>query len=286
MPVDVAVLRRLYAVPPGEFVAARNAAAKELRAAGDKDAAVEVAKLRRPPVEDWALNAVAVDHADQMGAALDAAARMRDAQAAAVEGREGADVRGAVADLREHSQRVVSLAADAVARTGRAPGAMVGTLTARLAEVAANEAAAEQLRDAHLGSESVETVGLFAGLTPPPRARAKKDDRAASPPVRTKRDRAAGTTASGGSRPDARTRRRLERAVAAAEKAQAAADAALAKAEERVEAAGEAVTEAEAAVETARARLVAAQDEQRTAVEESAQAQAALEAAESALAAG
>ncbi len=38
----------LYAGRPEEFVAARNALAKALRASGDKAAAAEVAKLRRP----------------------------------------------------------------------------------------------------------------------------------------------------------------------------------------------------------------------------------------------
>ena len=180
MPVDVAVLRRLYTGPPGEFVAARKTAAKELRAGGDLETAAEVAKLRRPSVQDWALNTVAVEHGDEMAGLLDAAARMREAQAAAVERREGADVRAAVAELRERSQRVVFLAADAVAEAGRAPGSLLGTLAARLTEVAANEMAAEQLRNGHLGSEAVEAVDLFAGLTPPP-TRASKPARAAQP---------------------------------------------------------------------------------------------------------
>ena len=37
----------LYVLPPEEFTAARNALAKELKAAGDKDGAAEVSKLRR-----------------------------------------------------------------------------------------------------------------------------------------------------------------------------------------------------------------------------------------------
>jgi hypothetical protein len=287
MPVDLAVLRRLYTGPPSEFVAARNAAAKELKAAGDRETAAEVAKLRRPSVQDWALNTVAVEHRDEMGAALDAAARMRDAQAAAVEGRGGSDVRGAVAELRERSQRVVSLAADAVADTGRAPGSLLGTLAARLGEVAASETAAEQLRAGHLGSESVEAVDLFAGLTPPP-VRAKQADREASPPERPGRGQRTKAETGTSERPrrDAQTTRRLERAVAAARKAQVAADAALVKAESRVEAAGEAMTAAEATVEAARSRLAAARDEAHAASEQSVEAHAALEAAEAALAEG
>jgi hypothetical protein len=290
MAVDLAVLRRLYTGPPEEFVAARTATVKELRAAGDRPTAAEVAKLRRPSIQDWALNSVAAEHADAMGAALDAAARMRDAQAAAVEGRGPSDVRSAVAELREHSQRVVSLAADAVSRTGRAAGSLLGTLAARLAEVAANPAAAEQLRNGHLGSEAVEAVDLFAGLAAPPRRARKADPAPPAPESSKSRSRSKPATeepaeAAGERelRVDARTRRRLERAVAAARKAQSAADAALGKAEARQASAEQAVTAAEAALDDARARLAAAEDERAAAAATSAQAQAALEAAESEL---
>ena len=39
----------LYALPPEQFVAARIALAKEIRARGDRVEASRVAKLRRPP---------------------------------------------------------------------------------------------------------------------------------------------------------------------------------------------------------------------------------------------
>src|SRR4051794_33762768 len=48
----------LLTVPPDEFVAARNALAKSLRAAGRKQEAAAVAALRRPTAVDWALNMV------------------------------------------------------------------------------------------------------------------------------------------------------------------------------------------------------------------------------------
>jgi hypothetical protein len=49
----------LYAGPPEEFVAARDALAKRLRADGDRATAAEVAKLRRPTATAAALNQVA-----------------------------------------------------------------------------------------------------------------------------------------------------------------------------------------------------------------------------------
>ena len=49
---------------PAEFVAARNALAKKLKADGHRDEAAAVAALRRPTVPDWALNSVALQEPD------------------------------------------------------------------------------------------------------------------------------------------------------------------------------------------------------------------------------
>ena len=49
----------LYQRVPGEFVAARNQLVRELKKAGEKDRAAEVAKLRRPSVGAWAVNQLA-----------------------------------------------------------------------------------------------------------------------------------------------------------------------------------------------------------------------------------
>ena len=49
----------LYGLDPGEFVAARNALAKQIKAGGDKARGAEVAKLPRPSIVAWALNQAA-----------------------------------------------------------------------------------------------------------------------------------------------------------------------------------------------------------------------------------
>ena len=48
----------LYGLPLKDFVAARNALAKELKAAGRRDEAAAVAKLAKPTVAAWAANQV------------------------------------------------------------------------------------------------------------------------------------------------------------------------------------------------------------------------------------
>ena len=49
----------LFDLPPTEFIAARDALAKQLKADGDAGAAAEVKALRRPSVAAWAVNQVA-----------------------------------------------------------------------------------------------------------------------------------------------------------------------------------------------------------------------------------
>ncbi len=49
----------LYEVPPAEFVKARNALVKSLKAAGQREAADRAAKLTRPTASVWATNQVA-----------------------------------------------------------------------------------------------------------------------------------------------------------------------------------------------------------------------------------
>ena len=98
----------LFAVPPDEFVAARNALVKRLKAAGERDRAAEIAAWRRPTPVDWALNQVARDDAEAVERFIETAAAARDAQAAALSGRRE-DLRAAVAEVRESSATVAAL---------------------------------------------------------------------------------------------------------------------------------------------------------------------------------
>ena len=50
------VAQELYALVPEEFTAARNARAKEAKAAGDAELAAQVQALRKPTAGAWLLN--------------------------------------------------------------------------------------------------------------------------------------------------------------------------------------------------------------------------------------
>jgi len=262
--IDAKVLGGLFATPPSEFVAARNALAKSLRAGGGRDAAARVAALRRPSWVDWALNTLAADHNDEVARFADAAANLRDAQAASIEQRDGPDLRAALSELRAAVSGLSKLSAGVLAEVGRPPDS--AEVAARLGEVAASPSAVEQLRAGVLGSEDPDEPGPFADLRPAqsPKRRAttaasswsSKADPAGARPAHQGKERAAEV-------PDELAARRAEREARQAEERRraeeeaahraAAAEAAAAQQRE------EERTAAEADVETAEAALAAAE---------------------------
>lgn len=76
----------LYRIDPSEFVEARAALVKQLRAEGRKDEAKAVVKLRKPSVASWALDQVAVDRPELIEAALVAGDALQAATTETLEG--------------------------------------------------------------------------------------------------------------------------------------------------------------------------------------------------------
>ena len=250
-------LDELFSVAPEDFVAARNRLVKEWRAAGRRDEAKAAAALRRPSVADWALNAVAREHASDAGALVDAAARLRTVQADAVEGR-GGDVRSALTDLRAASTKVHRRADEVLSRAGRDRAAQAAALSTRLNDITANEAAAAQFGAGRLGSAPVDEVDPFAGLEA---VSATATRAPARPAGRTGRRRPTEPAEEPEPKPDPEARRRraveerrLRDALTAARRARASAEAALAKADAAVDAARRALDDAEGRRDEARSR--------------------------------
>lgn len=81
-----AVADELYGLPPGDFTAARDERAKAARAAGDRELAERIRRLRRPTLSAWAGNLLARDqpeetqHLLQLGDALRQAHRDLDGE--------------------------------------------------------------------------------------------------------------------------------------------------------------------------------------------------------------
>ena len=74
------VAQELYALVPEEFTAARNARAKEAKAAGDAELAAQVQALRKPTAGAWLLNQLVRRQADEVQQVLDLGAQLRAAQ--------------------------------------------------------------------------------------------------------------------------------------------------------------------------------------------------------------
>ena len=217
-------------------------------------------RLRRLGLPDWAFNVVAGEHGDEVARFVAAAEDVRQAQAAAIEGRDGPDVRTTLHELRERTSRLVALARAAVERSAHtSTTASTGELTARLAEIAGNPAEADHLAAGLLGAEDPGVADLFAGLVPsrrPSRRKAAaKPTAAASPPPAPTRS----------AKEEAVERRARVRELATAERQQvaaaktvAAADAAVGKAEAELAAAQERLAAATAAKQEAADALTAA----------------------------
>lgn len=285
------MLRELYATPPPDFVAARNDRVKALRRDKRRDDATALAALRRPGWDDWALNAVAASDRDVVEGFAGAAADVREAQSAAIEGREGPDIRTALKELRDRSGQLVRLAEGALTGAGRQAGA--GEINSRLSQLATNDVAVAQLLAGVLGSGDTAPKDLFGGLEPAASSSAatkKRSSSKAAAPTKRGASSATSTVAEPEVDPAVERAARAERerreaALAeanrehgAALKARQRADADLAKAEAAVDKARMLLQDAEAARETAQAEhddAVAAADAAAARVEE---ARAALDA--------
>lgn len=108
----------LYGLPLEEFTPARDALAKELKAAGRKEEAAEVKALRKPSLAAWALNRAARDHGDAIDQLRVAGADLRAAQDEALSGDAGR-LRDAGRALAGEVDRVATLAGDALRSAGR-----------------------------------------------------------------------------------------------------------------------------------------------------------------------
>ena len=149
----------LYELPPEVFTAARNALAKELKAAGDKEAAAAVAKLRRPSVGAWALNQVARQQPYLIETALEAGAALRAASDAAASG-NAKGLREATAAERAAGQAVAKAAR---AHIGDRADALSPALLGTLRVAALDDDIAEQLRTGTLTTEH-EQAGFGFGV--------------------------------------------------------------------------------------------------------------------------
>ncbi|GLI03927.1 hypothetical protein [Phytohabitans aurantiacus] len=165
----------LYALPPRDFTAARNARAKEAREAGDSDLAKRITALGKPTMTGWLTNQLVRERPDEIRALLELGASLREATAslAGDELKELSRQQRQVVQALVRQARALADAAGHPATEDTARG-LEQTLHAALAD----EAAAEQLNAGHLtGVLSPTGFPGDSGATPVTRATgARKGD--------------------------------------------------------------------------------------------------------------
>lgn len=71
---------RLYALPPDQFISARDAAAAAAKAAGETKLAADIKRLRKPTVSAWAVNLLSRRAGDTLKALIELGPRLGKAQ--------------------------------------------------------------------------------------------------------------------------------------------------------------------------------------------------------------
>jgi hypothetical protein len=259
------------------FVARRDALAKQLKAAKRTDDVATVKALRKPRVNAWALDALALADPDETERLASAVATMAEAQSG-----RGGDVRQATAQLRAVVGEVAAAATRLAAEAGHKID-QANLVPALLVVVGEPEALAELRAGRLVDIPTASGMGLLAAA--PPNARAAS---LYAVPDLPSGDAGAGDAPPVDAKAVAAAQRKLDDAESAMDTAQAAADTAddaVRDAEGDAEAAENRLRQAEQDVRDARATLREAQRDARAAAQRrreteraTARAQAALDA--------
>ncbi|HWL91275.1 MAG TPA: hypothetical protein VNP90_07905 [Actinomycetota bacterium] len=153
------VARGLFALPPEDFVAARDRLAAELKDAGKTDEAAEVKKLRRPSIVAWAVNAASREGPEEVAALREAGQELRRAQRKTLSGGGGEDLRAATDARRALIQTLADAGVRAIGARG---GAHRDAIAATFDAASVDDELGERLRTATLEREARPTAGFGA----------------------------------------------------------------------------------------------------------------------------
>ncbi len=195
--VDVdAEIGRLYELPPGEFVAARDELGRRLRAQppDDRAAAERVRGLRRPTVAAWAVNQVARRHAELVAELVESGDRLHQAQRRALSGLRDSGLRAAAAERRERLDRLVAAASRVLVEAGRPPEPHRDAIAATFEAASVDPEAAAAVRR---GTLAHELRPRASRRTRPPDARPTGPDGWTRPSGASSRPPGAGRTTCG-----------------------------------------------------------------------------------------
>jgi hypothetical protein len=234
-------LDQLYGVELDAFIPERKRLARDLKEAGDGEAAAEIAKARKPTVAAWALNQLARAHRRDVDLLLDAGHRLRQAQEGVVGGADRAAFEQAQKTERDALRRLTQQASELL---GGASSQSLSQISSTLRAAAVSEEGRELLaRGRFTAPLEAEGFDVFGALPPrPDRVRSPEGD--AAPGRRAKEELR-----------EAKARvRELQRAVREAEREAAKLEAEWKDSEAAAEAARAELAEAESKLEQAERR--------------------------------
>ena len=185
-------LDEIYRDPPEEFVAGRDRLVKELRAAGKRDEATAVGKLRRPTEAAWLLNRTALSSPAEVAEFAEASRDLERAQADAIDGgdAEAAGWRAAASREREAASAVVEVARSIHRDLGRSSNARVLELVTETLRAAVGDPELRQgVTSGRLErQQSGATLGALASPGVTPARRRKRPARAGREVERARRE--------------------------------------------------------------------------------------------------
>jgi hypothetical protein len=237
----------LYGLPLERFVAERTALARELRSAGRRDEAAEVAALRKPSVAAWAVNQLVRTQGKAVEELFAAGDALRAAHDDVLAGQGDAEsLRKAVARERAAVEALTKTTRGLLTTQGHELGAaIIDRVSDTLNAAALDDDARAQVRDGRLERE-LRHVGLGMATGPAPASPRPRRKPAAQPKQdAAAKQEAAAERAAAEARARARTearaaereaRRRVERAIRAASSARERREEAAAALEDAVEA--------------------------------------------------
>jgi hypothetical protein len=248
----------LYGLPLDEFVPARNALARELRTAGSRDEAAEVAALRKPSVAAWAVNQLVRTQRPAVDELFEAGDGLRAAHDQVLAGRgDAGSLRGAVGRERATVDALTKAARGLLTTQGHELSpTIIERVSDTLHAAALDDDARAQVRDGRLERELRHVgMGMAPGATPGPR-RAPAGKRGSKQPAPDEARAAALANARSEARAAERDAgRRVERATRAATNARERRD----KAAQALAEAEDALSDAERERSEAETELAAAE---------------------------
>jgi hypothetical protein len=141
------VADELYGLRPADFIAARDERARQVKAAGQQEAAAAIRKLARPTASAWLVNQVVRAAPDQLSRLADVAGALQEAQRELA----GDRMRELSGERRQVIADLVATATDLAAASGQpASAAILGEARATFEAAIADPRAGAAVRSGHL----------------------------------------------------------------------------------------------------------------------------------------